>query len=110
MNNVYFVFIDHVYPIPTAKNDCYKQCFRDHSLSFQINMSRYDNKRSIKGRKQHSIPIVPKSQFDEVEHLQFSQWVVENEKIIDALEKSNVVPPSFSKTGKSSHIVENKEN
>ena len=110
MNNVYFVFIDHVYPIPTAKNDCYKPCFRDHSLSFQINMSRYDNKRSIKGRKQYNIPIVPKSQFDEVEHLQFSQWVVENEKVIDALEKSNVVPPSFSKTGKSSHIVENKEN
>ena len=73
-------------------------------------MSSFNDKTMVRGQKQIRIPSVPGIQFDEIEHMEFSRWVIENEKVIDALEKSNVVPPSFSKTGKSSHIVENKEN
>ena len=56
----------------------------------------------VRGQKQIRIPSVPGIQFDEIEHMEFSRWVIENKKVIDELEKFAVVPSSLSKTEKPS--------
>ena len=55
-----------------------------------------------RGQNQMRVPSVREIQFDEIEHMEFSHWVIENEKVIDELEKFAVVPSSLSKTEKPS--------
>ena len=65
-------------------------------------MSSFNDKTMVRGQKQIRIPSVPGIQFDEIEHMEFSRWVIENKKVIDELEKFAVVPSSLSKTEKPS--------
>ena len=44
-----------------------------------------------------NMPTRPDYQFDDTEHFKFSQWCIENQKMIDEMEKSHKVSKRSSK-------------
>ena len=54
-------------------------------------------KKTKEDRSHGNVPTPPDDQFDDTEHFEFSQWCIENQKMIDEMEKSHKVSKRSSK-------------